>query len=160
MLSVWSRKLRSHKSEDEQRKQVIEARNTADNLAYQSEKTLKELGEKLTPPRKRTLKPKSKLSETRLPATMLAPSTRPANHCRRSCRKLVRQPTNRNKPLAHKPVRNTRNQKANPNRANRMRAMLLKVPSKSPKPKQLNGELTRKGKLFFENCRQQKSSFN
>ena len=37
----------SHKSEDEQRKQVIEARNTADNLAYQSEKTLKDLGEKV-----------------------------------------------------------------------------------------------------------------
>ncbi|HSN94255.1 MAG TPA: Hsp70 family protein, partial [Anaerolineaceae bacterium] len=37
----------SHKSEDEQRKQVIEARNTADNLAYQSEKTLKDIGEKV-----------------------------------------------------------------------------------------------------------------
>jgi molecular chaperone DnaK len=37
----------SHKAEDEQHKQVIEARNTADNLAYQSEKTLKELGEKV-----------------------------------------------------------------------------------------------------------------
>ncbi|MEA4812701.1 MAG: molecular chaperone DnaK [Anaerolineaceae bacterium] len=42
----------SHKAEDEQRKQVIEARNMADNLAYQSEKTLKELGEKVDPAKK------------------------------------------------------------------------------------------------------------
>jgi len=42
----------AHKSEDEQRKQVIEARNAADNLAYQSEKTLKDLGEKIDPAKK------------------------------------------------------------------------------------------------------------
>ena len=33
--------------EDEQRKEVIEARNLADNLVYQTEKTLRELGDKI-----------------------------------------------------------------------------------------------------------------
>ena len=36
-----------HKAEDESRKAVIEARNQADGLAYQSEKTLKDLGDKV-----------------------------------------------------------------------------------------------------------------
>jgi len=38
---------REHESEDRNRKQLIEARNTADNLAYQTEKTLQQLGEKV-----------------------------------------------------------------------------------------------------------------
>ena len=38
---------RAHESEDRQRKELIDARNTADTLAYQTEKTLKELGDKV-----------------------------------------------------------------------------------------------------------------
>jgi molecular chaperone DnaK len=38
---------REHESEDRQRRELIETRNTADGLAYQTEKTLKELGEKV-----------------------------------------------------------------------------------------------------------------
>jgi molecular chaperone DnaK len=36
-----------HESEDQQRRELVEARNMADNLAYQTEKTMRELGEQL-----------------------------------------------------------------------------------------------------------------
>jgi len=39
---------RSHDAEDKRRRELVDARNSADNLAYQTEKTLKELGEKLS----------------------------------------------------------------------------------------------------------------
>lgn len=38
---------REHESEDRQRRELIDARNTADNLAYQTEKTLRDLGDKV-----------------------------------------------------------------------------------------------------------------
>jgi molecular chaperone DnaK len=38
---------REHEAEDRKRRELIEARNTADSLVYQTEKTLKELGEKV-----------------------------------------------------------------------------------------------------------------
>jgi molecular chaperone DnaK len=38
---------RAHEAEDKKRRELIEARNTADNLAYQLEKTLRELGDKV-----------------------------------------------------------------------------------------------------------------
>jgi molecular chaperone DnaK len=38
---------RQHEAEDKKRRELIEARNTADNLAYQTEKTLRDLGEKV-----------------------------------------------------------------------------------------------------------------
>jgi molecular chaperone DnaK len=38
---------RLHESEDRQRRELVEARNAADSLAYQTEKTLKELGDKV-----------------------------------------------------------------------------------------------------------------
>jgi molecular chaperone DnaK len=38
---------RKHEGEDRQRRELVEARNAADSLAYQTEKTLKELGEKI-----------------------------------------------------------------------------------------------------------------
>jgi molecular chaperone DnaK len=38
---------REHEAEDRKRRELIEARNTGDTLAYQTEKTLKELGDKL-----------------------------------------------------------------------------------------------------------------
>jgi len=38
---------RQHEGEDKQRREMIEARNTADNLVYQTEKTLRELGDKV-----------------------------------------------------------------------------------------------------------------
>ncbi len=38
---------RQNESADKQHRELIEARNNADNLAYQTEKTLKELGEKV-----------------------------------------------------------------------------------------------------------------
>jgi molecular chaperone DnaK len=37
----------SHKAEDEKRKELVEARNTADSAAYTAEKTLKDLGDKV-----------------------------------------------------------------------------------------------------------------
>lgn len=39
----------SHADEDKQRKELIEARNNADNRAYQAEKVLKDLGDKVSP---------------------------------------------------------------------------------------------------------------
>jgi len=41
------RDAKSHEGEDRQRKEVIEARNTADSLAYQAERALKDLGDKV-----------------------------------------------------------------------------------------------------------------
>jgi molecular chaperone DnaK len=38
---------REHEAEDRQRRELAEARNTADSLAYQTEKTLQELGERV-----------------------------------------------------------------------------------------------------------------
>jgi molecular chaperone DnaK len=38
---------RAHEAEDKKRRELIEARNTADNLGYQLEKTLRELGDKV-----------------------------------------------------------------------------------------------------------------
>jgi molecular chaperone DnaK len=38
---------KEHEADDKRRKELIDARNTADSLAYQAEKTLKELGEKV-----------------------------------------------------------------------------------------------------------------
>jgi molecular chaperone DnaK len=38
---------RDHEAEDRKRRELIEARNTGDTLAYQTEKTLKELGDKV-----------------------------------------------------------------------------------------------------------------
>jgi len=38
---------REHETEDRQRRELIEARNNADSLAYQTEKTLRDLGDKV-----------------------------------------------------------------------------------------------------------------
>ena len=38
---------KEHEAEDQRRKELIDARNQADNLAYQSEKSLKDLGDKV-----------------------------------------------------------------------------------------------------------------
>jgi molecular chaperone DnaK len=38
---------RSHESEDKKRKELIEARNIGDNMVYQTEKTLRDLGDKV-----------------------------------------------------------------------------------------------------------------
>ena len=38
---------RQHEAEDKKRRELIEARNTADQLTYQTEKTLRELGDKV-----------------------------------------------------------------------------------------------------------------
>ncbi|MGD8398495.1 MAG: molecular chaperone DnaK [Anaerolineae bacterium] len=42
------REARRHESEDERRRELIQARNTADQLIYQTEKTLREMGEQLS----------------------------------------------------------------------------------------------------------------
>jgi len=41
------RQAREHESEDRQRRELVEARNNADSLAYQTEKTLRDLGDKV-----------------------------------------------------------------------------------------------------------------
>ncbi len=38
---------RDHESDDKRRKEIVEVRNNADNLAYQTEKTLRDLGDKI-----------------------------------------------------------------------------------------------------------------
>jgi len=42
----------AHEAEDNKKKELIEAKNMADSLIYQSEKTLKDLGDKVTPEEK------------------------------------------------------------------------------------------------------------
>ena len=49
-----------HKTEDEQRKQLIEAKNQGDSLAYQAEKLLKDLGDKVTPDQRNNVEAKVK----------------------------------------------------------------------------------------------------
>jgi molecular chaperone DnaK len=40
---------RQHEAEDKKRRELIDARNTADNLVYQTEKALRDLGDKVPP---------------------------------------------------------------------------------------------------------------
>jgi molecular chaperone DnaK len=49
---------RSHEADDQKRRELIEARNTADSLAYQTEKTLKELGDKVPQNERETIQTK------------------------------------------------------------------------------------------------------
>ncbi len=51
---------REHEGEDRQRRELVEARNAADSLAYQTEKTLKELGEKVPAGERSTIEAKLK----------------------------------------------------------------------------------------------------
>ena len=48
----------AHEADDKKKKDLIEARNMADSLIYQSEKTLKDLGDKVTPEEKGTVNTK------------------------------------------------------------------------------------------------------
>lgn len=54
------RESQEHESEDRQRKALIEARNNADNLAYQTEKTLRELDSKVSPTERQDIESKIK----------------------------------------------------------------------------------------------------
>jgi len=51
---------RDHQAEDRKRRELIEARNVADNLAYQTEKTLKELGDKVPVNERQNIESKTK----------------------------------------------------------------------------------------------------
>ena len=56
---------REHESDDRKRRELIEARNNADNLAYQTEKTLNDLGEKIPVEERQNIETKiSELRET------------------------------------------------------------------------------------------------
>ena len=56
---------REHESDDRQRRELIEARNIADSTAYQTEKTLQELGDKISPEERAKIEGKiSELRET------------------------------------------------------------------------------------------------
>jgi len=57
------REAKEHQTEDQKRREMVEAHNTADNLAYQTEKTLKELGDKV--PGNERSKIEGKVSELR-----------------------------------------------------------------------------------------------
>jgi molecular chaperone DnaK (HSP70) len=90
---------REHESEDRQRRELIDARNTADNLAYQTEKTLRDLGDKVPSAERNAIE--GKISELReairtiLPAfevyrkTCRTPSTRSASNCMPNSHQLV-----------------------------------------------------------------------
>ncbi len=49
---------RAHEAEDKKRRELIEARNNADNLGYQLEKTLRELGDKVPSAERGTIESK------------------------------------------------------------------------------------------------------
>ncbi len=57
---------RQHEGEDKKRKEIIEVRNTADNLIYQTEKALKDLGDKVASDEKTNIE--SKVSDLRAAA--------------------------------------------------------------------------------------------
>ena len=46
-MTAWCRKPASTKREDKKRRELIEAKNTADSLVYQTEKALRDLGDKV-----------------------------------------------------------------------------------------------------------------
>jgi molecular chaperone DnaK len=52
------REAREHEAEDSKRRELIEARNTADSLVYQTEKTLVELGDKVPEAERNTIQTK------------------------------------------------------------------------------------------------------
>ena len=52
------RDARDHESDDRRQKELVEARNTADNMAYQTEKALRELGERLPESERRIIQDK------------------------------------------------------------------------------------------------------
>jgi molecular chaperone DnaK len=54
------REARDHESEDRKRRELVEARNMADSLAYQTEKTLRDLGEKVTESERQNIQKKIK----------------------------------------------------------------------------------------------------
>jgi molecular chaperone DnaK len=60
MKSAKVRESQEHESEDRQRKALIEARNNADGLAYQTEKTLRELDSKVSPTERQDIESKIK----------------------------------------------------------------------------------------------------
>jgi molecular chaperone DnaK len=49
---------RQHEAEDQKRRELIDARNTADQLTYQTEKTLNELGDKVPAAEKENIQSK------------------------------------------------------------------------------------------------------
>ena len=49
---------KQHESEDRKRKEAIDARNTADNLIYQTEKAIRELGDKVPQSERSTIESK------------------------------------------------------------------------------------------------------
>jgi molecular chaperone DnaK len=57
---------REHEGDDRKRRELVEARNTADTLAYQTEKTVKELGEKLPAAERENIESKVKELRTAL----------------------------------------------------------------------------------------------
>jgi molecular chaperone DnaK len=57
---------RDHEGDDRKRRELVEARNTADTLAYQTEKTVKELGEKLPEAERSNIESKVKELRTAL----------------------------------------------------------------------------------------------
>jgi molecular chaperone DnaK (HSP70) len=46
-LIAWFRKSRAHEAEDKKRRELIDVKNTADGLVYQTEKALRDLGDKV-----------------------------------------------------------------------------------------------------------------
>jgi molecular chaperone DnaK len=52
------RDARDHETDDRRQKELVEARNTADNMAYQTEKALRELGERLPESERRIIQDK------------------------------------------------------------------------------------------------------
>jgi molecular chaperone DnaK len=51
---------RQHEAEDRKRRELVEARNTADSIAYQTEKTLRDLGEKVPADERQNIEAKIK----------------------------------------------------------------------------------------------------
>ena len=73
---------RQNEAADRQRRELVEARNTADSLAYQTEKTLSELGDKVPAAERQDIQARSKPCAKRSKARTPAPSSARAKSCR------------------------------------------------------------------------------
>ena len=67
----------AHADEDRRRRDEVEARNEADNAAYTAEKTLRDLGDKVSPSVKSDVEVRSPTCAPRWPPTMSSASSGP-----------------------------------------------------------------------------------
>src|SRR5947207_12577181 len=80
----------AHAAEDRRRRDEAEVRNNADTLVYQTDKLLREQGEKISGPERRRSSRACRLSRRRWPVPTSRPSAGRPSHWSRRARSLPR----------------------------------------------------------------------